>query len=326
MADARQFLAIALSLVVAQPARGQAPAGTEQVVVRVTVKDAAGNLVDDVTQKEFRILEDGVEQEIAQFSVEACPLSAVVLIDSALAAKTAEQVEQSAGAIAAGFSEFDEVAIARFETQFELVSEFTSDNDALHRQLKRLSLGTRVGGLGGGPMTAGPRINAGQVGPQVGSNLPRAETRTKNIDDAVYAAVRRLGGRDPNRRKIILLVSDGANSRNNSITFDTARKLLLVADVAVYAVAIGVRRLDRGVNVLERYTYATGGGLFYASNRAELESAYARVTEQARNPYTLAYVPRNTDRRTGYHDLEVRVRRSNLQVLARQGYFLEPKS
>ena len=43
---------------------------SELVVVPVTVKDGRGNLVGDLRQNEFRILEDGVEQRITLFSTE----------------------------------------------------------------------------------------------------------------------------------------------------------------------------------------------------------------------------------------------------------------
>src|SRR5438309_550599 len=51
----------------------------ELVVAPVTVKDSKGYLVDDIRKDEFRIFEDGVEQQLSLFSVDAFPLSAMVL-------------------------------------------------------------------------------------------------------------------------------------------------------------------------------------------------------------------------------------------------------
>ncbi len=67
----------------------------ELVVVPVTVKDSSGKLVLDLHQNEFRVLEDGIEQQITLFSVDPFPLSAVVLLDNNLKLKTSEQVESS---------------------------------------------------------------------------------------------------------------------------------------------------------------------------------------------------------------------------------------
>jgi VWFA-related protein len=331
----RKMLAVALAGWLAAPGaawqqedpRTRIRTTVELVVVPVTVKDRQGKLVADVRREEFRIFEDNVEQQIEVFSVDPFPLSAVVLLDNGLKLKTAEQLQSSLPALAGGFSESDEVLVCRFDTIFEPLGDFARDNDKLLTQLKRLDLGKTFPGQGSGPMTAGPRINAGAGTPGVPG---RAQTtlggrENKNIDDAVYAAGQLLRGRERGRRKIIYLISDGLNSRNNTYSFTDTIKLLLSADISVYAIGVGEAALNRGTAVLSKYARATGGDVFYASKRAELEDLYAQVTEEARNQYTLAYVPQKTDRTLEYHTIEVRVRRTNLGLLARDGYYAAPK-
>src|ERR1700687_5451916 len=82
-------------------------ARVDLVVVPVTVKDASGDLVPDLRDDEFRVLEDGVEQKIAFFSADAFPLSAVVLLDDGLKAKTSERVKQNLITVSAAFGESD---------------------------------------------------------------------------------------------------------------------------------------------------------------------------------------------------------------------------
>ena len=329
----RKILAVALAMGLAAPAialpqedaRTRIRVTTEMVVVPVTVKDASRRAVLDVQQSEFRILEDGVEQQIALFSVDPFPLSTVVLIDNGLKMKTAEQVEASLPAIAGGFSEFDEVLVARFDTQVDQAGDFTADNDRLLTQLKRLDLEKSYPGQAGGPMTSGPRINAGAGNPGTPSHPAitlRSRADDKNIDDAVYAAGQLLRSRERGRRKIILLISDGHNSRSNTNKFSDTIKLLLSADISVYAIGVGDAELSLGTSVLSKYARATGGDVFSTTRRAELESIYAGVTEEARNQYTLAYLPQKTDRSLDYHSIEVRVRRSGLSLLARDGYYV----
>ena len=65
------------------------------VVVPVTVKTHSGELVTDLQQNDFRIFEDGIEQPIADFSVEAFPLSAAILIDDDLKRSTADRVQKT---------------------------------------------------------------------------------------------------------------------------------------------------------------------------------------------------------------------------------------
>src|SRR5262249_45113098 len=193
-------------------------------------------------------------------------------------------------------------------------------------ELKRVDLQGIFPGEGSGPMTAGPRINAAPAPGAPGPAQTRlAQRDAKNIDDAVFAAAQLLRDRERGRRKIIYLVSDGHNSRSNSVSFTDAIRLLLSADISVYAIGVGDAVLNRGTGVLSKYAHSTGGDVFYAANRGELEGLFSRVAEQARNQYTLAYVPQNTDRTLEYHSIEVRAKRPNLTLLARDGYYTVPK-
>jgi VWFA-related protein len=342
---ARQFAAVLLALALTlpwagaqqPPAKRPAPAAqqddpmfrirtrSELVVVPVTVKNDTGEMVLGILPQEFRILEDHVEQEISVFSVEAFPISAVVLLDNGLPPKVAEQLETGAPAIAAGFAESDEVAVTLFEAFPQNVLEFTRDNDKLYDQLKRMQVSSTISGQGSGPMTAGPKVN--QISPE--AKVPsrpetsRASRGIKHLHDAIYAAGLLLRDRGRDRRKIIFVVSDGANSPNNEMSFDDTLKLLLSADISVYAIGVGGASLSLGRTALSRFARLTGGDIFYAGSRAEMENLFARVTEQARNQYTLAYAPRGTDRSKEFHSIEVIVKR-DVSVRARDGYFTTP--
>lgn len=302
-------------------ARSRIRVTTEMVVVPVTVKDNHGSLVLGLQRDEFRIFEDDVEQQIALFSADPVPLSVVVLIDNGLPTKSAARVERSAVALAASFSDADEVALVLFEQYPETVFELTADKDRIFTQFKRLHLASRFPGQGSAAMTTGPRVNATPVGPGVPVAPSRVARPSKNIEDAIYAAARLLRNRPRDRRKIVFVISDGNDSGKNTIGFEDTLRQLLSADIAVYAIDVGPALLNRETNVLGHYARRTGGDLFHASKQAELERLYPSVTEQARNQYTLGYLPRNTDRARDYHSIEVRVRRSDLTLLARDGYF-----
>ena len=328
----------------ASPAQSSSPAPSQQaqdprarirttvslVVVPVTVKDGAGELVTDLQQKDFRIFEDGIEQQISLFSVDAFPLSAAVLIDDDLKRSSAERVQKTLETLAAGFSASDEVSLWRFDEVPELISEsgFIANNDALLTQLKRIDLSSSFPGVGSAPMTSGPRVNTqSPTGAPQRSAMSMGHPNYKHIDDAIYAVAEQLRDRPRERRKIIFLISDGQNAKNNTHSYKDTLKLLLSADISVYAVGVGEANLNRGVtflgnNVLAKYAHSTGGDIFYGSSREDLEGLYPRVSEQARNQYTLAYSAAKTDRTQPYHSIEVRVERPGLSMLARDGYYL----
>jgi VWFA-related protein len=300
------------------------------VVVPVTVKDSAGELVTDLQQNDFRIFEDGVEQPIEVFSADAFPLSAAILIDDDLKRGTAEKVQKTLETLAGAFSASDEASLWRFDEVPEQISEeFISDNDKLLTQLKRIDLSSSFPGVGSYTMTAGPRVNTAQPpGPATVPAEANGHPNTKHIDDAIYAAAEQLQDRPRERRKIIFLISDGQNAKNNTHKYDDTLKLLLSNDISVYAVGVGEANLNRGItflgnNVLAKYAHATGGDIFYGGvSRENLEELYARVSEQARNQYTIAYSGAHADRSKPYHAIEVRVKRPGLSLLTRDGYYL----
>jgi VWFA-related protein len=310
-----------------EPAKIVVP--VNQVIVPVIVKDGAGRLVPDLRKEEFRILEDNIEQKIGYFSAEAFPLSMVVLIDNDLKSKDAKQVAESLRAIVAGLSLSDEAFVCRFDQFFHRGKGFTSDQDKLLTELKRTKLDTEPSVAPPSPaINNGPTINGRSAtgdAPNIsGATMNIKGQPTKALDDAVYAAAQLLKDRDPtrNRRKIIFLISDGVNApKFNTNNYDTTLKELLHYNIAVYGVGVGSAFLDRRFDRLSKYTHDTGGDIYYAAKSHAMEELYTRVTEEARNQYTLAYAPAGTDRGAEYHSIEVRVKREGLTILTREGYY-----
>lgn len=296
---------------------------TNLVIVPVTVKNRDGQLIGDLQRDEFRVYCDNVEQQIAFFTSDPFPLSAVVLIDNNLSIKSADQVQKSLVAISGGFGPSDEVALVTYDQFPNTVADFSFNNDQLFTKLKRLDLQSHYPGPPlGGPLTQGATVN----GRSAETGLPtqngvRQETETKDLDDAVFAAGEMLKGRGRDRRKIIFLISDGNNSRSNSHTLDQTLQLLLNSDVSVYSISVGHAFLQKESTRLEKYAQTTGGDTFYAGKDRGLENLYAKVTEQARNQYTLTFGPQEVSKDKDFHSIEVRVRRPALDVTARQGYY-----
>jgi Ca-activated chloride channel homolog len=302
-------------------------ANANLVVLPVTVKDGSGTLVPDLTKEEFRVFDDNIEQKISIFTVEAFPLSAVVLIDNDLKGKDSEMVEESLKSIVAGLSMADEAFVCRFDTNFHPGKGFTKDQDKLVTELKRVRLDSETDVVGpdpSGPFGAGATINGQNIsgGPATPPSTKILKGRTtKALDDAMYEAAQLLIDRGRDRRKIIFLISDGQNAKNNKYKYETVLKELLRYNISVYSLGVGSGFLERKFTRLQSYAHDTGGDVYYAARRNSLEELYSRVTEQARNQYTLAYAPTGNDKTKDYHAVEVRVKRAGLNILTREGYF-----
>ncbi len=307
-------------------ARAKITVNTNLVVLPVTVKDRSGRLVPDLGRDEFRIFEDNVEQKVDVFTAEAFPLSMVVLIDNDLKKSDAKEVEDSLDAIVGGMSDLDEAFVCRFDQFFHPGKGFTSNQDQLLTELRRTKLDSHTNVLSPGGPFNGPSING--HAPDGSPSVPES-TRTilaqptKALDDAVFAAAELLKTRPRNRRKIIFIVSDGVDGgkKYNTNTYDNTVKEVLAHSISVFSVGVGSAFYDRRFERLSAYAHATGGDVFYAAKKESLQDLYSRVTEEARNEYTLAYIPRDTSRVKEYHDVEVRVKREGLTILTRNRYY-----
>lgn len=335
----RQLLAsLLLGLLAVSVASAQEPASEDPryrirttvdlVVVPVSVKDSDGRLVQDLKRDDFRVLDDGEEQKITLFSIDPFPLSALILVDSGLSANAMDQVKRTLPALTGAFGPFDEFSLYTFDSVAIKALDWTSDIEALNKTVERLQ--AKVPSIdraaAGGPMTSGPRINSVPVGPPIGTTQRRSPKPIKAIDDALFTAALELRQRERGRRKIVFIVSDGLNSRSNLNSYDDTVKLLLGNDVSVYAIGVGEAAwFNRLSNMLAKYATVTGGDVVYAVKKQSLEPLYARMAAQARNQYTLGYVPKTAAKLGDYRRIEVRIRRPGLTVLARDGYYPSPR-
>ncbi len=303
------------------------------VILPVTVKDRTGELVPDLKRDEFRVFEDNVEQHIDMFTAEAFPLSMVVLIDNDLKDKDAEKVQGSLMAILGGLATDDEAYICRFDQFFHPGKGFTNDQDKLSKELNRTSLDTEADVAPPSPAFDGPSINSHSATDDSaidkGARAIKGQP-TKALDDAVFAASQLLHDRPRNRRRVILLISDGVDGgrKFNKVTTEDVIKALLAENISVYSIAVPTAYLERKISPVDRersplirYANHSGGEVYHATKEHSFEEFYSRLTEEARNQYTLAYIPRGTDPNVEYHSIEVRVKRDGLDIKTRDGYY-----
>ena len=74
-------------------------------------------------------------------------------------------------------------------------------------------------------------------------------------------------------------------------------------------------------NILYRYVAATGGDMFSERGVNNIEKSYAKITDEARNQYTLVYASHESIYDGKYRSIEVRINRPNVVVTAKPGYY-----
>ena len=316
------------------------------VVVPVTVKDDGGRPVYGLGVDNFKILENGNPMPIKFFSSDPLGISAAIVIDVGMSDVALKKVQETFAALTGAFSEYDEVSIYTYgATVNQRQDFFAALGERTATTLRRVEQQQgRTGGAAttAGPMVSGPSVNGKVFNP--GDPSRPVTTNVKSIEpphvlnDAILRAAIDLSHRPRERRKVIFVIGDGKEDRSTA-SYSDVLKVLLSNEVQVYALGVDEAampvfgklsklRLPRQPygNILPKYANATGGEVLTSLTRDNIEKAYSRLMEDARNQYTIGYTSPAT-LSTAYRSIEVRVSADeSVKVYARDGYYPLPPS
>ena len=267
------------------------------VLVNVTVTDPFDRLVTGLEQENFRVIEDGREQEVVHFSSEDVPISIGVILD--MSGSMSNKVDKARLAAVQFFrtaNPHDEFFMVSFNDHAELISRFTSSVEELQNRLIYTS----------------------------------AHGRTA-LFDAVYLGLSQMSGAQ-NAKRALLIISDGGDNHSR-YTQANIKDFVKEADVQIYAVGIydpiGFRdrtpeELD-GPTLLAELTEITGGQTFPVENLNDLPDVAMKISMELRNQYILGYKPSKHQHDAKWRKIKVKLRPPKglppLNVYARAGYY-----
>jgi Ca-activated chloride channel family protein len=269
------------------------------VTVITSVTDSAGNQVDDLTQKDFDLYEDGTLQDIAGFYREGqIPLRLIFLFDTSGSIRHRFDFEQRAAAqfFRNVMREGDQAALMSVSSDAKLELQFTSDIEELVRALAQLK--------------------------------PQGATA---LYDAMIGAARYL--RPSDGRHVMVVLSDGTDTVSTS-TLAQALTEAQRSDAIIYGVhstgvapSASVQDLA-GEFVLKAMCEDTGGRAFFPpiyddqkKEARDLEEIYKRLAAEVRAQFVLTYYSKGEARAGSFRTIRVDVKRPGLQVRARRGYY-----
>lgn len=277
---------------------------TTLVNVFATVRDHHNAIVGDLTKDDFKVYEDGVEQKLVYFTKEVdMPISLAILMD------TSGSMQQILGAEQDAASRFvhqvmrkkDEALVMSFDTDVNLLADFTQDPGVLSRAIRRATINA-----------AGPMVTPGTV-PQGGGGT--------NLYDAVYLACHDELSNEAGRKAIVLLTD--AEDTGSKLTENDAIEAAQRADSVVHILLISDPFATEGYGpgVASHMTQETGGRVIGVRNEKNLEKAFDIVSEELRSQYVLGYSSTNTKHDGTFRKIKVEVSRPDVKVLARRGYY-----
>jgi len=313
------------------------------VQLPVMVKDSDGRRIDGLLPKDFTVLENGKKQTLTYFTSDPFELSVAVVLDVGMADVALQKVNQTYSALVGAFSPYDEVALYTYSSTVSQVTDFTGKPERLTLALNEMKLvrGRNNGPpvLGGPLGPGGPTVNGAPVGGPVIQPVNTPPREAHVLNDAILRAALDLSKRERTRRKVIFVISDG-REMGSKASYSDVRRLLQTRDIQVRAVVVdsgalpAFRQLGKlhlpgqgYSNILPKYVFATCGEQDLSRlSRNAIEDAYAQITNEARNQYTLGYTPKPVTGGSAYRSVEVVVDKKGLKVAAKDGYFPIPSA
>jgi Ca-activated chloride channel homolog len=266
------------------------------VNVFVTVTDSHGAPIGGLKKENFVLEEDGHEQKIAVFDREsALPLSIALAIDTSLSTRHDLPLElASAKRFAhAILRPVDALSVYGFcEVVREATRGFTPDLKQIDESIDHIHVGAATA-----------------------------------LYDAIYLVSRALDKRK--NRKIIVLITDGGDTISK-VDYKEAVRAAQEADALVYSIIIvpiesSAGRETGGEHALIQLSEDTGGKYYYATSMSQLDEAFAKISEELRTQYLLAYYPLQRTSFSEFRRIEVKVTGvpdlSTYHVRHRAGYY-----
>jgi len=266
----------------------------EVIAIAATVVDTEGHFVTGLPREAFEVSEDGRPQPITQFTNERVPVSLGVLLDVS-DSMFGQRIREARAAVQHFLFDLlapsDEFFILAFNHEPKILTEWTSEHDAVTRALEGLR--------------------------------PSGSTA---IYDAVLKALP-LTERRSRPRAALLIISDGADTASDA-TLREVRSTLLRSDVFAYAIAIDSptrQPINTRVSpeALTEITSPSGGRTEVVRDSDGLIAASARIAEELNSQYLIGYSPpRPADGQ--YHSIHLRVQGPGYRARARNGYVAAP--
>jgi len=277
------------------PQGGKIRVDVNLVVLHTTVIDDRGKFVDGLTQENFRVFEDKVEQKLSIFKREDIPVSMGLVIDNSGSMRDKRpRVNEAALTLVQASNPQDEAFVVNFNDDFylDLDKDFSSSIPELKEALERID--------------------------------SRGSTA---LYDALIGSLDHVK-KGKKEKKVLLVVTDGEdNTSRNSL--EKTIKEIQKTDTVIYTIGLlgqeNKRSAKNAKKALTEIAQASGGIAFFPENVEDVHAICEQVAHDIRHQYTLAYYPSNSAKDGTFRAVHVDVipprGHGKLVARTRNGYY-----
>ncbi len=295
---------------------------TNLVTIPVSVFDRNGLYIPNLRQTDFKIFEDGAEQEIAYFGTSEKPFTVVLLIDTSPSTEyKIEEIQSAAKAFVDQLKPQDNVMVIEFNENVRVLTEATTDRQKIYKAIERADFGG-------------------------GTSLYDA------VDFSLRKRLDKIEG-----RKAVVLFTDGVDTSSGRADFESTIEDAEESEALIFPIyyntflnsrgigtggvmstpptlgiptgggmsSVGTSSADytRGRAYLNQLAAATGGRVFRPeSTPGGLTAAFEGIAEELRRQYSIGYYPLAEGAAGQRKQIKVRVNRPKLVIRSRDSYIV----
>ena len=290
---------------------------TDLVTIPVSVYDRNGLYISNLQKSDFKIFEDGKEQEIAYFGKTEVPFTVILLLDTSPSTEyKIDQIRDAARAFVDQLGPQDSVMVIEFDSNVHVLCEPTQDRQILYKAIKRADFGD-------------------------GTSLYDA------VEDSLRKRMGRITG-----RKAIVLFTDGVDTTSGKSSYDRSLAYAEESDSLIFPIYYNTyldmrnqrpamtwpppifgQPMIYGLPTAEDYALGrkyledladyTGGRVFRPeATPGGLTHAFEGIAEELRRQYSIGYIPKDEGKPGQRKAIKVRVGMPNVAVRARDSYIV----
>lgn len=283
---------------------------SQLVTLNISVIDRGTNRgLLGLAQSDFKLFEDGQEQQVLQFESSSAPFDLILLIDlSGSTRDVVKLIRAAALRFVAAARPADRIGVITFAGEAKIVSPLTSDRELLRQRIETI-------------------------------DTARGDTKLYDATNFAMDEITKVVKKS--RRTAIVLMSDGldgtipgvSGQQGSRHTYQETLRNIQEFDGVLYTLWLNTEyeamspldtqpeAFDAGHDRMKEMADA-GGGVFYEVERlTDLAGAYEQVVADLGTMYSLAYRPSNSTRDGHWRSIRIGVNRANAVPRGKRGYY-----